>query len=436
MVGHQRLAKGQLAGYASGSLATGVFSAVPSVLLLYYCTQQVGISPAIAGMIVFVTKAFAIVWDPFVGHWSDHTRSRWGRRAPFMAVGAVTVPLAFIAVFTAQGGNPAATASLIAVGYLLLTLAYSLFAVPYSTVPAEISNETSERERVLTWRIGCAMLGALIGSGLAPHLVEWFGSGADGYRMMAVTVAIICGLGMVAATDVTRRLSDPSTVPISPSSKSTHDWRAVWTDRAFLRLAIGYLLFLAGAGFLSSAAPYFVVILMHANASAAGTLLGLLLLMSILSMPVWQRLLRHYTVGRLLIGAVTLFALGGVALLAMEPQRDVLLVYALFMTIGVAFGGLQLVPFAMLAHLVHARAEEGNNSQGTFTGVWTACAKIGLAAGPALLAAGLALIGVPKPGFDWSASMQLSLLYLVAFLPMLLVAAGLVFAVRSKKANP
>ena len=52
--------------YAAGSLGTGVFSTVPSVLLLYFCTETMRIPAVVAGMIVFIPKLWGLFWAPFV----------------------------------------------------------------------------------------------------------------------------------------------------------------------------------------------------------------------------------------------------------------------------------------------------------------------------------------------------------------------------------
>jgi len=77
--------------------------------------------------------------------------------------------------------------------------------------------------------------------------------------------------------------------------------------------------------------------------------------------------------------------------MAQLPWTALLCVFA---TAGVAFAGLSVLPFSMLAHLAHReRAHTGAALEATFTGLWTASEKLGLALGPALVASALALGG-------------------------------------------
>src|SRR5258708_39871365 len=94
-----RLSYPRLTGYALGAFGTGVFSTVPTVLLLYFCTETLAMPPALAAAAVFLPKLWAVVWDPMVGIWSDRTRTRIGRRRPFLLAGGAGVSLAFLALF-------------------------------------------------------------------------------------------------------------------------------------------------------------------------------------------------------------------------------------------------------------------------------------------------------------------------------------------------
>jgi MFS/sugar transport protein len=67
---------GDTASYAMGSFGTGVFSTVPAVLLLYFCTETLHIAGTVAAALILIPKIWSILWDPFVGRWSDWTCAR------------------------------------------------------------------------------------------------------------------------------------------------------------------------------------------------------------------------------------------------------------------------------------------------------------------------------------------------------------------------
>jgi Na+/melibiose symporter-like transporter len=200
-----RLPRRAVAGYALGSLGTGVYSTVPTVLLLFYCTEILQIPPAIAAAIVFAPKAWAVLWDPIVGTASDRSRSVHGRRAPFILAGAAGVTVSFALLFNAPPLSMTGTVLYVAAAYFLLASSYSVFAVPYVAVPAEISPLPAERERLTSWRMTFAMAGVLIGAGAAPMLAVAAGGGRRGYGTMALIVALVCGIATLGAWWTIRR---------------------------------------------------------------------------------------------------------------------------------------------------------------------------------------------------------------------------------------
>ena len=85
--------------YGSASVAFGIKNNAFSYLLLIYSTQVLGIPVYLAAAALFIAMIWDAVSDLFLGHWSDKTNSRLGRRHPFMYVGMILLPLSFYALF-------------------------------------------------------------------------------------------------------------------------------------------------------------------------------------------------------------------------------------------------------------------------------------------------------------------------------------------------
>src|SRR5690349_12668366 len=135
-----RVSRPIVLAFSIGSLGTGMYLTIPSLLLLYYLTDVLGVSPALAGLAVFVPRAWDILVDPVVGWASDRTRTRLGRRRPYLLAGAILTALSFIFLFSSPGfsSQTGRFAYVLAV-YLISATAYSVFAVPYLSMPAEMS---------------------------------------------------------------------------------------------------------------------------------------------------------------------------------------------------------------------------------------------------------------------------------------------------------
>jgi Na+/melibiose symporter-like transporter len=417
-----------VAAYGAGSIATGIFSTVPSTLLLFYATNLLGLPPYEAALAIVAPKLWAILWDPMVGRWSDRHRSPWGRRRPFMLAGLLGMLASFLALFGVPSGiGGGATLAWIAIAYFILATTYSLFAVPYTALVPEMAEDDADRERITAWRIFFALAGVLAGAGTAPALISAAGGGREGYLLMALVLGSASALAMAITVIGTARIDRPraESVDANPLPPSL---RLIARDAAFVRLVIAYVVAFTAVGAFSALVPYVVVHVLAQDQSWTGTLLGTMILTSVAGLPVWSRILSRIGAWRSFAFAclIDVTALAGLPLATNSGVNGTIVV---FVAMGFAFAGLQLAPFSLAAHLASRAADQGLLGEGAYTGVWTAAEKVGLALGPGIAGAGLSAIGfAASMARGSSAAWRLSLLSAampaVLFLLAIVVLAG------------
>ncbi len=429
-----RLPQSAVLGFALGSLGSGVYSTVPTVLLLFYCTEILRIPPGFAAAIVFAPKAWAIVWDPFVGAWSDRSRSPGGRRAPFILAGTFGVALTFALLFNAPATTPVMTGAYVMLVYFIMACAYSLFAVPYVAVPAEITEVASERERLMAWRMGTAMVGVLLGAGIAPYLVSLGGGGRAGYRVMALTIAVTCGLAMLQTYFTVRRYHTRDAGAERSRTPLVAGVRLVARNGDYVRLWLAYLVAMSGTGLFTAMVPYYVTHVVHRAESDTGTALFALLSGTIISIPLWSKALKRWGAWRPLVASIAGYA-ALAALFALVPATfSFAAIVAGFFALGIPFAGLQLLPFTLLAHIAHAAAAKGERHEGLYTGIWTAGEKLALAIGPAIAGGGLAVVGYVSGAAQQSIETIRGMQLLLSIVPAVLMAASTFFILMRAQA--
>jgi Na+/melibiose symporter-like transporter len=375
-----------LLAYAMGSFGTGVFSTVPSVLLLYYCTEVVHIPAAWASVAVFLPKAWGIVWDPLVGNWSDKAQTRFGRRRPFMVAGTAGVALSFLALFSTPRLSGVAAFAWVALNYFALASLYSLFAVPYIALPAEIGSTTQLRSRMVSWRIVVAMVGVLVGAGVAPLLIAAGGGGRPGYSFMALWISVSCIVAMSMPLFVLHSRDIPGQLPTQFEKPSfAQQMTIALRRREFRNLTLAYVVQLTAVGIISAATPYLVTRAFGRGESDIGIALLVMLSATTLSVPLWAWAGRRFGERYMLTSAVIAFGVAA-SLLGFLARFEAPWSLALvgFLFAGVPFAGMQVLPFTLLAHLIHAETNGGSAAEASFTGIWTASEKLGLALGPAM----------------------------------------------------
>ncbi len=196
-----RISLGQKFAYAIGMLVNNLqAAALPAMMVIL--NLGLGMDPALVGIIGFVPRIFDAVSDPMMGYISDHTRSRWGRRRPYIFVGAILAGLVFAAMWQMPEGYPqAAYFWFFLVASVIYFLTYTVYATPFVAFGYEMTADYHERTRLhafantagqLAW-LGVPWFYAIMAS-------ELFENTAHGARVLALWVggAIIL-LGIVPA---------------------------------------------------------------------------------------------------------------------------------------------------------------------------------------------------------------------------------------------
>lgn len=374
--------------YAAGSFGTGLFATVPSVLLLYFCTEVLHIAPAIAGLVILVPKIWSVAWDPLVGSYVDRT----GNRDHVLIAGLLGLTISFIAVFSPPELAMPALVAWTAVAYFALTSSLALFAVPYVAFPARLAITRSARSDLIGRRVMMVSVGVMAGAAAAPALVAVAGGGRPGYVAMACVLAAVALVAMALPLGVIRRHPARASGTAVPGLFA--GVRAACANRRYAMLVAVLLLVQAASGAMLAAVPYLVTRNFGRSEADIGLALGVLTGATILTTVPWSRLPRKLgerrTMILCLVATMAASALMGGAALAGAGWPPALAAMAL---LGFTVAGLQVLVFALAANVI---SETAPSIETMLTGVWTAADKIGLAVGAALVAGALALAGADQ----------------------------------------
>ncbi len=156
--------------YGSSSMAYGIKDNAFSYLLLIYSNNCLGVPGYLSGLAL----ALAMVWDaftdPLLGHWSDKSNTRIGRRHPFMYTSLLLLPGGFYALFNpvvAVSGEEAFVYVLVMA--IIIRTGVTLFEVPCTALLPDLVKDYDERNRWLSLR---HLFGWTGGNGI--HLVNFF----------------------------------------------------------------------------------------------------------------------------------------------------------------------------------------------------------------------------------------------------------------------
>ena len=386
----QELPRSVRVGYGLGSVATGAFGTVPGLLLLPYLTDTLGVAAAVAGVIVFLPKAWDVLLNPVAGRISDRHVSPAGPRRPFLLRAGGALAVCFALLFAGPDlGSSAADASYVVVAFLACATAYAFFQVPFVAMPAEMTASYDERTRLLSWRVALLALAILVSGALSPMIRDAVG-GREGYRVMGLFVAALILLGTVGAYVGTRRA--PVGAVVAAGGSMTDQLRVVAASRDFRMLLATFVVQALAVGAMLAGVDYMSRQVLE-RPGAATILFVCFVGPALLLTPGWAALGTRVGKKRGYLLA-SLFLAGGALLLVGAPVFPVSVVYLATGLVGVGYAGAQVFPLSMLPDTaaVHA-SRTGENRAGVFTGVWTAGETLGLALGPGLFALMLAMGG-------------------------------------------
>ncbi|WP_371765603.1 MFS transporter [Massilia sp.] len=256
----RRLSIGQKLLFGSGQVVEASITFVAATFLLYYLTNVCGLDPAVAGMVLFVSLVVDAIADPLIGSASDRLKSRWGRRLPFMIAALPILTVAGCALFmipTGYGSKVTLACALAA--NIVLRLGTSCYALPYSSLTAELTSDYNERSSIAAYRALFNFVGAV--ACVMPAFQLIFNapgqmSSAPAYAKLGLLLAgVVLVAGLICVAGIWK-IAAPRTmheVEIAAQHKSVaSDVRDLLRNRSFVLLFVIVLVFLIASGSLQA----------------------------------------------------------------------------------------------------------------------------------------------------------------------------------------
>jgi glycoside/pentoside/hexuronide:cation symporter, GPH family len=384
------LPRGVRVGYGMGSVATGAFGTVPGLLLLPYLTDSLGVAAAVAGVIVFLPKAWDVVLNPIAGRISDRSTSPLGPRRPFLLRAGIALAVCFALLFAGpEVGSVVLEAGWVVVAFLACATAYAFFQVPFVAMPAEITDDYAERTRLMAWRVALLALAILLSGASAPAIRDAVG-GREGYRVMGLAVACLILVGVLGVYLGTRRA--PIGRVTAAGGTLGEQLRIVAASRDFRLLLTTFVIQALGIGAMLAGVDYMARVVLG-DRGASTVLFVCFVGPALVLTPVWAAV--GARVGKKTgYVAASLCLASGALLLVLATTVPAFVVYLATALVGVGYAGAQVFPMAMLPDTAAVdAARSGSNRAGVFTGVWTAGETLGLALGPGIFGLVLAAGG-------------------------------------------
>jgi len=403
--------------YAAPAFALAVVGIPVYVYLPKFYTDAVGVPISVLGYLLLLARVFDAAIDPGMGLLSDATRTRFGRRRPYIAGAVVFLAASLCFLFIPPEASALIETIWFGVGIFALFLFWTAVTVPYEALGPEITMDYDERTSLLGTRDGFLIAGTLAAAS-SPALVALLfdlASDAAGERAKFFWIAMVYSPLLVALCWwCVLAVSERPAVPREQSP-----WRGLGElarNRPFIILLVSYVVAAFGSNLPATLILYYVQYVL--GSKQADLFLLIYFVTGILFLPGWVLLTRKLEKKITWLAAMVINTGAFIGVFFLGPGDAPTYGVLVFLS-GIGFGATIAIPSAMQADVIdYDELLSGKRREGLYIGVWSVTKKLAAALG---VGAALAILGKVGyvPNTDQSEQVQFALRVLYALVPSL-----------------
>jgi GPH family glycoside/pentoside/hexuronide:cation symporter len=382
--------------YGIGDWGISMLTASIQFFLLFFLTDVARIDPGLAGSALLVGK---LTWDalndPLFGYLTDRTKTRWGRRRPYLIFGAVPLGLATWLLFSLPEGLVGARAFLaVLLTFLIFDTMHTIVSVPYNALSAELTYDYDERTSLISIRMIFTVVGYLFGSAATLMIADLFiglgwGENAAFSGMGAVFGLIAGATVLMTGLFVSEKQRDDVKEVKIPALKAV---KATFKNRPFILLMIPQIIISISFTLLTSLLPFYLKYYLKMEESTSMVMLVMMATIAIFLIP-YRKLSEKINKGPAYALGLFIASLSVIITFFLPPEPTNI-IYLVAFGAGLGFSAQWVFPWSMLPDVVeYGEWDTGERHEGIYYGVWALLGKLTGAIGIAMSGWALDLYG-------------------------------------------
>ncbi len=422
----ERLSIGKKIAFGVGDSTFSLLFTTLSFYFLFFLTDGVGIPAALAGWIFFIGKLWDAFSDPIMGYISDRTKTKWGRRRPFLLFGVFPLAVSYILLWQRYNINSEVLLfSLYALLAVVFFTAFTALAVPYSALIPELTLDYNDRTALVSFRMTFSILFSIVGAALPMMFVDAVGGNvALGFRNMAFVFGIFSIVPILVTFAGTReRFSGEGKAAVSIRDA----YKLTLKNRPFRFAMLIFLLSWVTVDIIGVVFVYFVTYYLNRK-ELLDTLFFTMFAVAVVFLPFWYWVSRRVGKRWTYIMGISFWAVMMLVIIFLPRDVPNLLLIVMSALAGIGISTAHVIPWALIPECVdYDEITTGRRREGMYTGFLTFLQK--LASSLAILLAGWVLgISGYRAGMAQSGKTLWSIRILLGPIPALLLFSSIVLA--------
>jgi len=427
--GPQRLSRRTKILYGVGDTGFSLTSTIIGAYFAIFLTDVVGIVPRVAAAAIFIGRSWDYVNDPLIGHISDRTRTRWGRRRPFLLFGFLPFALAFTILWWRPPlESDVALAIYYAIAYVVYDAAATFVYMPYFALTPELTLDYDERTALTSYRMFFSILASLIAFTIPLTIVGTFTpENAPRVLTMGAIFGIASALPLLLTFFGTR---ERQAYMEQEQPNLLHSLRAAMKNRPFVFGAGLFLLTWVAVNVIQTTLLYFVKYGVEREAQS-DLIMGVIFVTAIVALPFWEWASRRWNKRWAYVAGIAFWAVVQLVMVTLNPSTGLTVLLILCVLAGIGVGAAHVLPWSIIPDAIEwDEWQTGKRHEGMFYSLITLMQKVATS-----IAIPLALLLLDATGYVPNAAQQpmsarWGIRILAGPIPAALLCAGILFAIR------
>lgn len=423
----ERLSRRAKLIYGSGDIGFSLTSTILGAYFLIFLTDIVGLPPGLAAIAIFCGRSWDYINDPLFGYLSDRTRTRWGKRRPYLLFGPLPFAVAFMLLWWRPPWD--STAFLVAYyacAYVVFDAAATLVYMPYFALTPELSADYDERTSLTSYRMFFSIAGSLLAFTIPLVIIGTFEpQNAPRVLFMGALFGLVSALPLFGVFAHTKEQPQHQA---APPSRFLPSLRAALTNQPFVFGLVLFLCTWVAVEILQATLLFFIKYVLERQGQS-DLFMAAIFVTAILALPLWTWASRRWSKRWAYVGGISFWAIVQLGMIALQPTTPLPVILGMCVLAGVGVSAAHILPWAILPDAIEwGEWKTGERHEGVFYSLVTLAHKVTASLAVPAVGIVLQLTGyVPNSASQPPTALR-GIRLVIGPLPAILLGLGITFA--------